>query len=166
MCRGNEQAPITNCTPTRPICWEDTGNVPVPIFSISLTEICCLFRVEECERWGVGPAVLGRKFSGQSMWRIRPGFGAQRPGSEQYSQWGPWESWRGRLEGREGEGQGRGERRLTWNCQEDGSVGQAGNRRAVRVLVDIMNGTDTLPPTQINTLFLVRLDNLRREGKI
>lgn len=52
------------------------------------------------------------------MQRIRTGFGAQRPGSEQYSQWGPWESWRGKLEGREEEGQGREEEGLTWNCQE------------------------------------------------
>lgn len=56
------------------------------------------------------PAALGRKFSGRSMRRIRAGFGAQRPGSEQYSQWGPWESWRGgELE--EGERRARGERR-------------------------------------------------------
>lgn len=84
--------------------------MPDPIISISLTEKCWLFRVEECECQGVGPAVLGRKFSGRSMQRIRAGFGAQRPGSEQYSQWGPWESWRGKLEEREDEGQGREER--------------------------------------------------------
>lgn len=64
------------------------------------------------------PAALGRKFSGRSMRRIRAGFGAQRPGSEQYSQWGPWESWRGKLAERGEQGQGREERRLTWNCQE------------------------------------------------
>ena len=89
-----------------------------PIFSVSLTEKCWLFRVEECECWGAGPAVLGRKFSGRSMKRIRTGFGAQRPGSEQYSQWGPYESWRGKLEGREEKCQGSWERGLTWNCQE------------------------------------------------
>lgn len=38
------------------------------------------------------PAAPGKKFSGRSMGRIRAGFGAQRPGSEQYSQRGPWES--------------------------------------------------------------------------
>lgn len=62
-----------------------------------------------------GPLCWGGKFSGRSMRRIRAGFGAQRPGSEQYSQWGPWESWRGK---REEEGQGREGRGLTWNCQE------------------------------------------------
>lgn len=35
------------------------------------------------------------------MRRIRAGFGAQRPGSEQYSQWGPRERWRGKAGGGE-----------------------------------------------------------------
>lgn len=43
------------------------------------------------------PAAPLRKFSGRSMRRIRAGFGAHRPGSERYSQWGPWESWIGKL---------------------------------------------------------------------
>lgn len=66
------------------------------------------------------PAALGRKFSGRSMRRIRAGFGAQRPGSEQYSQWGPWESWRGKLAERGEEGQGREERGEKANLELSG----------------------------------------------
>lgn len=73
------------------------------------------------------PAAPVRKFSGRSMRRIRAGFGAQRPGSERYSHWGPWESWRGKLGERGEEGQGREERTLTWNCQEaDGGPARLG----------------------------------------
>lgn len=58
------------------------------------------------ERSGM-PAAPGEKFSGRSMGRIRAGFGAQRPGSEQYSQPGPWEELRGKLEGKRRGGPGK-----------------------------------------------------------
>lgn len=97
------------------------------------------------------------------MKRIKTGFGAQRPGSEQYSQWGPWDSGRGKREGREEKGQGSRERGLTWNCQE-------AERPSSRLGIEEQSGSQLtswmalklLPPTQINTVFASLIG---RDGK-
>lgn len=48
-------------------------------------------------------------------------------------------------------GKGRGKRELTWSCQEaERRVGRAGKRGPARVPVYIVNGTESVPPTQIN----------------
>lgn len=93
-----------------------TREMCLDLFSLSRSLSCAGYIGSGSVRaWEWRPAVLGRKFSGRSMWRIRAGFGAQRPGSEQYSQ---RDLGRARGESRGGRKRRARGARLTWNCQE------------------------------------------------
>lgn len=141
---GCLQHPITNIALARPICWGDAGNVPAPVFRCNWKALAAQGRAA----WGIGgagPAVLGRKISGRSMKRIRTSFGGSEAWIWAVFSVGPL----GEL-GRNAGGKGRGKRELTWSCQEaERRADQAGNRGAARVPVHIMNGTESVPPTQI-----------------
>lgn len=97
------------------------------------------------------------------MRRIRAGFGAQRPGSEQYSRGGPM----GELErkaGGEGRGGPGGERREA-NLELSGgreSTGQAGNSGAMRVPVDAATHSHKHTPASLIGSFVEHRGGRRR----